>query len=427
MNSKKYNVAIIGAGVSGLTIAYKLAKQGKKVIIIEKEKEIGGMLRSIKREDYNIEAFYHHILPGQDQTVELIKEVGLGDKLIWKDASTGFYYNNKFYTLTVPLDLLKFNPLSFSEKMRLGFFLLSLKLIKNPQKLDNVPAQDFIIKKAGQDVYDKFFKPLLSAKYGKNLHRISTSWFIDRINIRNKRGYKGEILGYIDGGFEIFVEKLNKEIKKLGGEIIYGNVKKLVGNGKIDNLVVDGKKIYADNFVSSVPGPILAKMYDFPENYKNKLVSLENQGAICFVLGLKKKLTDFYWTNIINEDISFRALIEHTNFQPISKYKEHLVYLASYPEKDSQLWDMEDKELFSKYFEDLKKVTNAREDDVNWYKIIKEKNAGLIYDLGILQRILPVQTPIKNLFIAGMLNSHPDRNLEQSIRLANKVVKEILK
>jgi len=423
----KYDAAIIGGGISGLTIAYKLSKKGKKVIVIEKEKRIGGMLRSIKKNNYLIEEFYHHILPGQDQTVELIKEIGLENKLIWRDASTGFYYNSKFYTLTVPFDLLKFSLLSFSEKMRLGFFLLRLKLIKNPEELDTLPAQEFIIKKSGKNVYEKFFKPLLSAKYGKNLHRISTSWFIDRINIRNKRGYKGEVLGYVEGGFGELVKKLIQEIKKNNGEIIHEEVNKIEFAGeKIDYLRAGNQKIEAENFISTIPGPALARLGNLPQDYKEKLSSLENQGAICILIGLKKKLTDFYWTNIINEDISFRALIEHTNFQPVSNYGEHIVYLASYPENESELWKTGDKEIFEKYFKDLKKVTDIKEEDVNWYEVIKEKNAGLIYNLGILNRILPVKTPVDNLYLAGMLNSHPDRNLEQSIKLANKVVGEIL-
>ena len=423
---KKYDVAIIGGGVSGLNSAYQLSKAGKKVIVIEKNKSLGGMLRSIDRKDYSIEEFYHHIFENSVHAINLIDKLKLN--LTWKDASTAFYYpwkdKSNFFTLTVPTDLLKFKPLTFFEKLKLGIFLLRMKLIKNPGYLDNIPAERYIIKNVGNSVYEKFFKPLLSAKYGKNLHRISTGWFIDRINIRNKRGYKGEILGYVEGGFELIIKRLKEEILKNKGEIGYGKpVKKVT-----DRFVIDfGKKISADYIINTTSSSQFSKLFKFPDDYQAKLKSLKNQGVICIVLGLKKKLTNFYWTNLIKEDISFRAIIEHTNFQPLSKYKEHIMYLASYPDVNSELWNISDKEVFERYFKDLSSILPVKKEDVNWFKVIKERDAGLIYETGILKNILPVETPIKGLYFAGMSNSYPDRNLEQSLILSTKAVNLILK
>jgi len=331
--------------------------------------------------------------------------------------------------MTIPFHLLTFKPLNFFDKIRLGLFLLRIKLIKNPAIFDNIPAEEFIKKNAGDSVYLRFFKPLLSAKYGKNLNKISSGWFIDRINIRNKRGYKGETLGYLEGGFEKLIEKLVNELKKNKCKILTGKkVEKMVlKHDKAAFLIVNGKKIYAKDFVSTISGKDLIKLCSFPQDYIKKLNSLNSQSAICILIGLKKKLTNFYWTNLIKEDISFRAIIEHTNFMPIEKYGEHLVYLASYPDSDSDVWNLSDKQIFERYFKDLEKIVNINLNAINWYKVIKEKEAGLIYETGILKKIMPVETPISNIYIAGMLNSYPDRNLEQSIILANKVVNLILK
>lgn len=43
LNNKKYDAAIIGGGLTGLTAAVYLARGGKSVIILEKEKQIGGL------------------------------------------------------------------------------------------------------------------------------------------------------------------------------------------------------------------------------------------------------------------------------------------------------------------------------------------------------------------------------------------------
>jgi hypothetical protein len=72
-------------------------------------------------------------------------------------------------------------------------------------------------------------------------------------------------------------------------------------------------------------------------------------------------------------------------------------------------------------------MADLRLEDINWYKIVKEKEAGLIYDKGILKKLPSATTPFSNLFLAGMLNSYPDRNLEESINVSNRAVNLILK
>jgi protoporphyrinogen oxidase len=424
---EKYDTAIIGGGISGLFIAYKLSQSGKKVIVIEKEKNLGGMLRSVKVNDFYIEEFYHHIFSENKLTINLIEELGLKDKLKWDEASTSFYYNGKFYNLTQPLDLLSFGPLNFYEKTKLALFLLSIKILKAPGRFDNISAEEFIVKRTGNSVYRKFFKPLLSAKYSKNLDKISATWFIERINLRNNRGYKGEILGYLEGGFHQILDKLQEKIILNKGEIILGaDVKKIhCSDNKAVYLELKNKKIRADNFVSTISGPALEKICPFNEDYRERLKQLVNQGTICIIAGLNRKISRFYWTNLIDETIPFRALIEHTNFQPYSTYNCHLVYLASYPEQNSPIWKMSEEEIFKNYLEALKKISGIGDSDVQWYRVIKEENAGLIYTKGSLKKILPTKTPVENLFIAGMLNSYPDRNLEQSLKLSNKLLGEI--
>lgn len=54
-------VAIIGGGFTGLTAAFKLAKKGHKVTILEKGEELGGLASGFKIEGADIEKAYHHL------------------------------------------------------------------------------------------------------------------------------------------------------------------------------------------------------------------------------------------------------------------------------------------------------------------------------------------------------------------------------
>ena len=50
---EKYDVIIIGSGISGLCCGALLAMEGKKVLILEKHFKIGGYTHTFKRQNFN--------------------------------------------------------------------------------------------------------------------------------------------------------------------------------------------------------------------------------------------------------------------------------------------------------------------------------------------------------------------------------------
>lgn len=61
LSTHRYDVIIVGAGVSGLTTALALSKEGKSVLVLEKENYIGGVCRSYKVEGYTVDTGPHII------------------------------------------------------------------------------------------------------------------------------------------------------------------------------------------------------------------------------------------------------------------------------------------------------------------------------------------------------------------------------
>lgn len=425
---ENYDVVIIGGGITGLTAAHRLSKEKLKVLVLEKEKELGGALRSYKINDYYIEESYHHVFEDSFDFINLLKELGIGNRLIWKQPSTTFLYKNRLYKLSSASDLLKSSFLSWSNKFCLGILMLNIKLVRNPKKLDNISAKDWIIKKGGQRLYNKMFLPLLKSKFGSNFNQASASWFVDRMQVRNNRKSKSELLGYLKGGFYHFIDSLQKEIINNKGTIEKNvELKKLtIENNKIRSLQYNNKKVSAKFVISTIHPSTLLTYLKFPEEYTEKIKQIESQGNICILLGLKKKLTKHYWMNILDKNI-FGSLIEHTNYMHSSEYSgQNLVYLASYPDKNSQLWNLKTDKLFNLYFESLIKIfPNLTRHDILWWKINKMKNSGLIYKQGTLRYILPLTTPYSNLFIGGMFNSYPDRSINKSVSIGKKCARQV--
>ncbi|PIY17476.1 amine oxidase, partial [Candidatus Dojkabacteria bacterium CG_4_10_14_3_um_filter_Dojkabacteria_WS6_41_9] len=82
-------VAIIGAGFTGLTAGYELAKKGVDVTIFEKSSDIGGLAGGFTLEGASLEKAYHHLFRTDTAILSLLDELGLSKELGWYESKVG--------------------------------------------------------------------------------------------------------------------------------------------------------------------------------------------------------------------------------------------------------------------------------------------------------------------------------------------------
>src|SRR5207245_1119232 len=103
----RMRVVVIGAGAMGLAAAYRAAKNGHQVDLIEAAPEPGGMAGHFDFDGVSIERFYHFICHTDDPTFGLMKELGIADKLRWRPTSMGFF-DGKLHAWGDPFALLRY-------------------------------------------------------------------------------------------------------------------------------------------------------------------------------------------------------------------------------------------------------------------------------------------------------------------------------
>ncbi len=421
----KYDICIIGGGFQGLVLAYYLSRK-HKIVLIEEKKELGGVLSGFKLGKDYLEKYYHHFFTEDENLKQLLKELNLYKKVFWKVLKSGFYFKEKTYPFTSPIDLLKFKPLNFIDKLIFPLLVLKIKFA-NPAKIDNVSAKKWIIKNSSYNIYKKLFEPLIINKFGEeNLEEVSAGWFVSRIKLRSKAKSGGEVLGYLNGGFQQLIDKLEEKIKENKGEIIKaGFIRFNKNNKKIVSAQTSKGVIKADKFISTIPPKSTFNFLELPGNYQKKVEQIKYQGSVCLVLGLKKSLSPIYWINLIGYNTPFKAVIEHTNLQAKKRYGVNVVYLASYYPVQDEIWKKTDKTIIKDYIKNLKKIFNIKDEDIEFKKLFKERYAGAIAKKNCLKNLLPLKTPFENLFILGMFSCYPERRLEIQVKLAKKLVKLI--
>jgi protoporphyrinogen oxidase len=402
-------IAIIGAGLTGMSAALNL-KEYAKVVLFEKS-TAGGLAASYCKH-YCIEKFYHHCFKQDKALLETIRKLGLSSKLVWRTVRIGYAVDDRIYPLNTPLEVLRYPYMSFGEKARLAFFMLKSR--KRRYELeDDVGVVEGLKRELGESLLENFFLPLLKGKFGELYSEVSYAWLLARVAIRSNRKYGGEELGYLRHGFYQLIERM-----KDGLELRSKEVKRIEKNGK---LCVNNEKF--DAVIYTAPLPRL----DERIRIAAALPEIKYQSSVCALIGAKESITeDIYWTNI--KDRVFGAIIEHTHFMPFEDYGEHLIYLASYSTPNGWLYKASDEELKKIYLRDVQKF-GLKSKAVNWIEIFKAKYSGPIYERGYLKKLTPYRTKLDGFYVAGMTSrpSYPERSMNGSIEAGFEVAENIKK
>src|SRR5258708_7374092 len=215
-------VAIIGAGFTGLAAGFRLAKKGHGVTIFEVNEIPGGLAIGFKNKNWqwDLEQHYHHLFKTDYAIQDLAKEINFN--ITYRRPKTSTYYNGNISQFDSPLNLLSFKHLPLIDRLRTGVVLAYLKLTNSWKNLEKITAERFLITSMGAKSWKVMWGPLLEKKFGKYATKIPASWFWARIKSRTA------YLGYPDGGFRRFAEKIAKEIDKKNGVILYNPMVNLI-------------------------------------------------------------------------------------------------------------------------------------------------------------------------------------------------------
>ncbi|MGD9201284.1 MAG: NAD(P)/FAD-dependent oxidoreductase, partial [Chitinispirillia bacterium] len=144
-----YDAIIIGGGVGGLTVALGLSKMGKKVILFEKNKKIGGNCTSWKLGDYTFDTAVHQLtgMSHHGTCGNILKDLGIFDKLSFKaiDPFLNVVFPDKEYCIP--------NTIEKQERLFSEYFPSERKSIHRILiKLSNTKKDLYIVQKM---LYDK--------------------------------------------------------------------------------------------------------------------------------------------------------------------------------------------------------------------------------------------------------------------------------
>lgn len=435
MATDKYDVVIIGAGFTGLTAAYMLAKQGYKVQVIESDTTPGGLAGTFSFTDgVRLEKFYHHWFNNDHYVLSLAKELEMESDVIILPSRTGMYFNQQVWRLSTPKDLLFFTALPLIDRIRLGLLVFYVRRIVDWHTIEHLSIREWLEPLCGKNAYRVVWEPLITSKFSIYAETISAVWMWKKLVLRGgTRNHAGkEELAYFKGGFGRLADAIVLKIKELGGNVSFG--KKAIGvqtkNRQVMAIETDQDEIIGRQFLFTPAFPIIANIFKKSDdlNWLSSLHRIRYLGNACLVIRLKQSLSETYWLNVNDPNFPFVGVIEHTNFDISDNYKgTYIIYLSRYLAIEDPVWSYDDDQYFIFTWKHLKRMFPAiKESWVIEYKVWRAEYAQPVAERNYSKIIPTKQTPFKNAFISTMAQIYPeDRGTNYAIR-EGKIISEII-
>jgi oxygen-dependent protoporphyrinogen oxidase len=194
-------IAVIGAGITGLTAAFYLQRHGFPVVLFEAGDRTGGVIQSLRENGFLAEFGPNTILQTSPKIGELVQDCGLADrKLDPNPAASARYvvrYKRPIAMPSSPVGMLS-TPL-FTTKAKLAILREPFVPRRTDGKEESIA--EFVVRRLGQEFLDHAIDALVAGVYAGDPHKLSVSQAFPKLGQLEAR-YGSLIKGQIFGAHE---------------------------------------------------------------------------------------------------------------------------------------------------------------------------------------------------------------------------------
>jgi len=383
-------VAVIGAGISGLSVGQKLAERGLEVFLVEKENHLGGLCQSIKKDGLTFDLGPHNIHTSNPEIIDELKVLLDGD-LLTNKAKSQIYFRDKFvdYPFKGLSVFTSIDPLT-AVLCGLDFARTRLQLRLNPG-LNGYNYESWVTERFGRKLYNIYFGPYTEKVWGVHPSQLSPIFAKKRIAVlslfdlvkRYVLGMKGRYHSedpdhvgsyYPRYGIGQLIDILAAQMAEERARILSGHevIAVEADGNKINALVLRDaaveRRLEADFFINTMPLTELIKR--MKPSAPREILEIANQlryRSMIFQYLVVRNRDVFRtpWVYFSDASFPFNRAYELAKFSPdvVSDGLNGLCFEISCFEGDT-LWESDDHDIFLSVVQPMVRNGFIRESEI---------------------------------------------------------------
>ena len=436
-------VIIIGAGPAGLTASYVLSKHGVPATVLEADRTVGGIARTVNYKGFLFDIGGHRFFTKWDEVNQIWSEI-LGGKLLERPRLSRIYYRKKYFYY--PLQARNaFFGLGILESIRILSSYLWSQLFPDPCE-ENL--EQWVSNRFGRRLYEVFFKTYTEKVWGVPCTTIRAEWAAQRIRglslsaaIRSAlfRGNNQLVKTLIDrfhyperGPGQMW-ETLTDQLIGRGYPVLLERpvVRICHTDKRVTSVVTCGNRSEerheGTDFISSMAIRDLIKVLDppVPEEVREAANRLRYRDflIVSLILNRREVMPD-NWLYIHEPQVRVGRIQNFKNWSPamVPDPNKTCLGMEYFVFENDDLWSNSDEKLIELAKHELVKLGLALEDEIEDGAVVRMEKAYPMYDEGWTEQVEVVRRylaqDLRNLQLVGRNGMHKYNNQDHSMMTA---------
>lgn len=346
------NVGIVGGGMLGLTLAYRLRQRGHDVTLFESAHVPGGLAAPSAIGPFAYDRFPHVVLQSDGHLHDLVHDIGIADRLRWGLSRAGLYVAGRLHALSSPLDYRHFAALTPLDKVRVALTMRRVRHLRDGTSLESSAAAEWLLNWSGRRAYERYWMPLLNAVAGESHVNASAAivWtLVQRLYGTRRPGHRRAVYGYLEGGAAGILQTLGPLLGSLGVRLeLSATVTRVIDDAHGASILLqDGRIANFDHVVVTTATPLTTRLCpQLSDAERARLEGVTYNGIVAVSVLLRKPLGAMYRTGIASTGMPFNAVVEATTLTtPTAFGGGTLVYLPRFVAQHDSYWSLSDMTL----------------------------------------------------------------------------------
>lgn len=433
--------AVLGAGLAGLCAADALASRGMPVVVLEKDRHVGGLSSTFSRGAFSFDFGPHRFHTMNGRLLDFVRDL-LGDDLLTLERRSRIRLLDRYFDYPLALgNVLSTMPPARGLSMLSGFVAEKLRGLISPR--EQASFEGWVLSRFGRPLYDMYFAPYNRKLWGLEPSVLSADWASQRITVPSLSGLVRETFfpsgrirslagefHYPRGGIGRIAGALEQRTRASGGRILFAAAPECIRRaGDRWEITARGECFQVDRLINTIPlndfagllGPLLP---DAVIASARKL-SFRSLVFLTVLLNGEPDARD-HWIYTSEDRYMFNRLSLTRSFDPAMPSQAVFEFSC---DKGDAVWNARREELLENAVEGARHLGLFSREIVVDSVAVRQEHAYPVYRLGYRREAGAVLDGIKSLggiVSCGRQGLFRYNNMDHSMEMGRCAALEVL-